>query len=374
MTKTNDGQLPILLKFTLVIIGLIGFFYILVLGKAIILPFLFGLLLAMLVNPVVNFLVNHKFNRVLAIALTVITTMALFFCLMYFLASQMALFKESFPQIKQRFLEIYGDAINWVSEKFNVSEKQIEGKIDSSKENMMGEDSGLLGQTFLTLGSLLSFFFLMPVYVFMFLFYKPLLLDFTSRVFESARHSTVVEVLNESKLLIQSYLVGLMLEAAIVAALDISALLILGIQYAVLLGILAALLNLIPYIGGLVAISLPIMIVLATKPPIYILYVFIAYLTVQFIDNNFIMPRIVGSRVKVNALVSIMAVLIGGAVWGVPGMFLSLPITAIVKVIFDRVEGLQAWGFLLGDNMPEIGGSFFKIRKSRSSKPKPASE
>jgi len=174
-----------------------------------------------------------------------------------------------------------------------------------------------------------------------------------------------VEILGEAKLLIQSYLVGLMLEAAIVAALDITALLVLGIKYAFLLGILAALLNMVPYIGGLVAIMLPILIVLATKPPIYILYVFIAYMTVQFIDNNLIMPKIVGSRVKVNALVAIVAVFIGGALWGVPGMFLSLPITAIVKVIFDRVEPLQAWGFLLGDNMPAIGESFFIIRKQR---------
>lgn len=372
MAKTNDNELPILLKSTLVIIGLIGLFYILFIGKSIILPFIFGLLLAMLVNPVVNFLVNHKINRVVAIMLTVLATMLVFFALMYFIASQMAMFQESFPQIKQRFMELYGDAINWVSDKFNVSEKQIEGKINSSKESMMDKGSGIIGQTFLSLGSLLSYFFLIPVYVFMFLFYKPLLLDFISRLFESARHSTVVDVLNESKTLIQSYLVGLMVEAGIVAALDISALLILGIQYAVLLGVLAALLNLIPYIGGLVAIMLPILIVLATKSPIYILYVIIAYLVVQFIDNNLIMPKIVGSRVKVNALVSIMAVFVGGALWGVPGMFLSLPITAIIKVIFDRIEGLQAWGFLLGDNMPAIGSSFFKIGKGKKTASKKA--
>ncbi len=365
MRKTDSIEFPFLIKFTLVIIGLIGFFYILFIGKAIILPFVFGLLIAMLLNPMVNFLVRYKMNRVFAILIAVILTMLMFFGLLYFITSQLAMFQESFPQIKQRFTELYGDAINWGSDKFNISEKKLEGKITDSKEDLMDNSSGMIEQTFLSIGSLLSVFFLIPVYIFLFLFYKPLLLDFISRLFDTARHSAVVEILSEAKLLIQSYLVGLMLEAAIVAALDISALLLLGIKYAFLLGILAALLNMIPYIGGLIAIMLPILIVMATKPPIYILYVFIAYLTVQFIDNNFIMPKIVGSRVKVNALVAIVAVLIGGALWGVPGMFLSLPITAIVKVIFDRVEPLQAWGFLLGDNMPAIGESFFKLKKQR---------
>ncbi len=364
MSKTDNNELPILLQFALVIIGAIGLFFILYIGKAILIPLVFALLLAILVNPVVNFLTKYKINRVVAILLTVVATLLLFIGFMYFITSQMAMFKESFPEIKKKFTEIYGDGIALLSDEFNVSEKQVEGKIESSKDTMMEEGGGVIGQTFLSLGSLLAVFFLIPVYIFLFLFYKTLLLDFISRVFDNARHSTVVEVLSESKTLIQSYLVGLMVETAIVAALDISALLILGVQYAVLLGILAALLNLIPYIGGLIAIMLPIMIVLVTKPPIYILYVIIAYSIVQFIDNNLIMPKIVGSRIKVNALVSIIAVIVGGALWGVPGMFLSLPIVAIIKVIFDRIEPLKAWGFLIGDNMPPIGEQFFKLRKS----------
>jgi len=179
----------------------------------------------------------------------------------------------------------------------------------------------------------------------MFLFYKPLLLDFVSRLFSSRQQATVVEVLTETQTLIQSYLLGLLVEAGIVATLNTVALLILGIDYAIVLGIIGALLNVIPYICGIVAVALPMMLAFATKSPIYVLLVLIAYVIVQFIDNNFIVPKIVASRVKINALVSIIAVFTGSALWGVPGMFLALPLTAIVKVIFDRIEPLKPWGF-----------------------------
>lgn len=146
------------------------------------------------------------------------------------------------------------------------------------------------------------------------------------------------------------------------------ALLILGIDYAIVLGIIGALLNVIPYIGGIVAVALPMILAFATKSPLYVFLVLIAYMIVQSIDNHFIVPKIVASRVKLNALVSIIAILTGSALWGVSGMFLALPLTAILKVIFDRIEPLKPWGFLLGDVMPPIGKSIFNFRKEKLSK------
>ncbi|MFZ4520939.1 MAG: AI-2E family transporter [Bacteroidales bacterium] len=155
--------------------------------------------------------------------------------------------------------------------------------------------------------------------------------------------------------MIQHYLIGLVIEAIIVATLDATALFILGIDYAILLGILGALLNVIPYIGGLVAVALPMMIAIATKSTAwYAVYVLLAYYFIQLIDNNYIVPIIVSSKVKINALFSIIVVIAGNALWGVPGMFLSIPLLAIIKLIFDHIDSLKPWGFLLGDTMPQI--------------------
>lgn len=370
-TKT----LPLYAKLSLITMGLIAFFYILYVGQDILVPIIFATIIAILLNPVVNFLCKKGMNKVLAILIVLIVALVIIAALMYFIGSQISSFTESLPEFKQKISVIFNDMTDWVSQKFNVGKPKIAALVDKTKGEGMSNSSAVIGQTLGTIGGVLALVFLLPVYTFMILFYKPLLLEFIARLFERDKHKVVAEVLMQTKALIQSYLIGLLLEAALVAALNSAALLIIGIKYAVLIGIIGALLNLIPYIGGLVAISIPMLLAIATKEPIDALWVFIAYIIVQFIDNNFFVPKIVASKVKINALVSIIVVLIGGALWGVSGMFLAIPLTAIIKVIFDRIEPLAPYGFLLGDNQPEIGKGVLKFKNPiRKAKPKVVKE
>ena len=170
----------------------------------------------------------------------------------------------------------------------------------------------------------------------------------------------------KTKTIIQKYLKALLLEAAIIATLNSIGLLIIGIDYAIILAIMGAMLNVIPYIGGITAVALPAIIAFATKSPAYVLLVVALYIVIQFIDNHYISPKVVASKVKINALISIIVVLSGGALWGIPGMFLSIPLTAIVKVICDHIEPLKPWGFLLGDTMPTI--AVFKLKSKANTK------
>ena len=365
----NARQLPVYAKLSIIIIGILSFFYILYIGRDIVVPLVFATLIAILLNPIVNFLCNKKINRVLAILLVVIFALTLISALLYFIGSQVSMFSDSMPQLRQTFSDLFKDLINWVSQTLNINKTKIYAWIAKAKGEGMNNSSVLIGQALGTISGVLVLVFLMPVYIFMILFYKPLLLEFIARLFQRDKHKIVVEVLSETKTLIQSYLIGLLLEATLVATLNSIGLLIIGLEYAILIGIIGALLNIIPYIGGLVAITIPMLLAIATKSPIDALWVFIVYIIVQFIDNNFFVPKIVASKVKVNALVSIIVVLIGGAIWGVAGMFLAIPITAIIKVIFDRIEPLTPFGFLIGDNQPEIGKLIFKS-KSRLKKEK----
>ena len=150
------------------------------------------------------------------------------------------------------------------------------------------------------------------------------------------------------------------------AILNSAGLLLIGVNYAILLGIFGAFLNIIPYIGGIIGVALPMIVALLTQSTTGVLLVFIVYAIIQFIDNHYIVPKLVASKVRINALVSIIVVLAGGALWGVPGMFLSIPLTAMLKVIFDHIDGLKPWGFLLGDTIPVI--SIFKIKLKKQSK------
>ncbi len=357
---TNTTRWPIYAKLSSIIIGLVALFYIFYIGKDIIVPLVFSTIIAILLNPIVNFLCRKKLNRTIAIILSVVTTIILIAALVYFILSQAAMFSDSLPQFKQKFSEIINNAINWISTNLNVSKPKINTWITNTKAEGMSNSSSVVGTTLMGIGGVLVLLLLIPVYIFMILFYKPLLLEFISQLFKDDKSEIVTEVLTETKTLIQSYLIGLLIEAAIVATLNAIGLLFIGIQYAILIAIIGALLNLIPYIGGLVAISIPMLIAIATKSPIYAVWVFVLFITVQFIDNNYIVPKIVASKVKINALVSIIVVLIGGALWGVAGMFLAIPITAIVKVVFDRIAPLKPFGFLIGDNQPDFGESVVK--------------
>ncbi|MBK7307614.1 MAG: AI-2E family transporter [Chitinophagaceae bacterium] len=370
-TTTTPTTLPLYARLSMTTIGLAAFFYILYIGQDILVPLIFATIIAILLNPVINFLCRKGMNKVVAILLVLIVALVAIGALMYFMGSQISSFSESMPELKQKTNAIYNDITTWVSQKFNVGKPKIAAWVDKTKGEGMNNSSAVIGETIGTIGGVLVLVFLLPVYTFMILFYKPLLLEFIGRLFQRDKHKVVAEVLMQTKVLIQSYLVGLMLEAALVAVLNSAALLIIGIKYAVLIGIIGALLNIIPYIGGLVAISIPMLLAIATKEPIDALWVFIAYIMVQFIDNNLFVPKIVASKVKINALVSIIVVLIGGALWGVAGMFLSIPLTAIVKVIFDRIEPLAPFGFLLGDNQPEIGKSVFNFKYPIKKKAKP---
>lgn len=344
---------PFYYKLSHILIGMVGFIYIMFVGQNIIAPLIFAMILAILLNPLVNFLVRKRVKRLLAICIALILALLAAAGLIYFIASQLSLFSDALPQLKQKLLVLLNDAEIWVAKYLNVSTTKIDAWINAQKKEGINNSTSMIGETISTVGGLFVMILLVPVYVFLFLFYKPLLLEFIHKLFPVNKDRTVNEVLAEIKALVQSYLVGLLIEAAIVTTLNTSGLLLIGIDYAILLGIIGAILNLIPYIGGIVATLLPMTLALATKEPIHALYVLILYSTVQLIDNNFIVPKIVASKVRINALISIVIVLVGGAIWGVAGMFLSLPLIAICKVICDRIEPLNPIGFLLGDNMEE---------------------
>ncbi|PRY98263.1 putative PurR-regulated permease PerM [Marinilabilia salmonicolor] len=339
-------------KTVLVILGLVAFVFTLYIAQGIIIPLVFATILAIVLHPAVSMIIRLKVHRVVAIGLVMLLTfsvIALFGTLLY---SQASRFTESFPKLVDKFTQIINQLIFWTSGYFDISANEITQWITNTKNELIGSDE--IGQTIVGVGSILAFLFLIPVYVFMILFYQPLLIEFLHRLFGENNRSKVSEIINQIKTLIQRYLIGLLFEVVIISFLYTIGLLILGIEYALVLGILGALLNLIPYLGSIIAASMPMIIAIVTKPsPWFAVLVLALYIFIQFIDNNYIVPKIVASKVKLNALASIIAVITFGALWGIPGMLVAIPLTAIAKLIFDHIKPLQSWGFLLGDNLPD---------------------
>jgi Predicted permease len=348
-------KLPIYVKASIFFIGLFAFFAFLYIAKGIIIPLVFATILAIVLHPVVNFLVRLKINRVVAIAITLLLTFLVIVAFCDLLISQANRFSESWPILVDRFTLILNKSIAWASANFEIKPQKIHVWIAKTTADIVNLSSAAIGQTLVILGSGLVILFLIPVYMFLILFYHPILIEFIRRLFGTGNRVQVNEIITQTKSVIQRYLIGLVIEAVLMAIMNTVALLILGIPYALILGVIGALLNVIPYIGGLVAVALPMAVALVTKSTSwYLLYVMAAYYFIQLIDNNYIVPYIVASKVKINALFSIIVVLAGNALWGVPGMFLSIPLLAIVKLVCDHIEPLKPVGFLLGDTMPPL--------------------
>ncbi|MFO7789049.1 MAG: AI-2E family transporter [Bacteroidales bacterium] len=343
--------IPLYVKTVLVIIGLMAVVFTLYVAQGIIIPIVFATILAIVLHPAVNLITRLRIPRIAAIIIVMLITFLIIATFGLLLYSQANRFTESLPKLVDRFAQILNQIIFWASGYFDIGANEITSWITNTKNELIG--GAQIGQTIVNVGSMLAFLFLIPVYVFMILFYQPLLIEFFHRLFGENNRAKVSEIINQIKNLIQRYLIGLLFQVVIISFLYTIGLLILGIEYALILGILGGLLNLLPYLGSIIAASMPMIIAIVSKPsPWFALLVLALYIFIQFIDNNFVVPKIVASKVKINALASIIAVVTFGSLWGIPGMLVAIPLIAIAKLIFDHIEPLQAWGFLLGDNMP----------------------
>jgi predicted PurR-regulated permease PerM len=356
-------KIPFYARLALISISAFALMLALRIGQHIILPILYATIVAILLNPLVNYLMRKKVNKVVAISMALILVMLVVIGMLSIVSSQISMFSDTYPQLKEKFLTSSNDLVHWISQKFNIRVSKINAWTKDTQSEAI--DDFAVGEKITAVGHFVVIGMLLPVYLFMILYYKPLLLEFIRRLFRSEHHGAVTEILVNSKKIIQSYLVGLFFEMIIVAILNSAGLLLLGIDYAIILGITGAVLNIIPYLGGILAIALPMIIAFVTKDSLsYPLLVFAVYLVIQFIDNHYIIPKIVAARVQLNALISVIAVLIGGAIWGIPGMFLSIPLTAILKVIFDHIEALKPWGFLLGNIVPTTSKSNLDMKNT----------
>lgn len=332
------------------------------LGQTILIPLFFSILLATLLLPVTNYLQRKGFNKVLSIILCIVVTFLLIAGILYFLSHQVANFLEDADTIKKRLQELGGQAQEWIDSTFNVSEKKQQEYIEDTTKKLEDSGAGIVGKTVLTITGALAYVVFLPVYTFLILYYKHLIKKFLVSVFRNGDEEKVESVLFESRTVGQQYVLGLLIDMVIVFTLNAIGFLILGIKYAIFLALVGALLNLIPYVGMLTANAFGMLITMVSSDNLSdVLWVAIIFAVVQVIDNNLLIPLIVGNKVRINALVTIVGVVVGGTLCGVAGMFLAIPGIAVMKIIFDHVDGLKPWGMLLGD---DVAG-----RKNKRTKP-----
>ncbi|TDD77067.1 AI-2E family transporter [Flavobacterium caseinilyticum] len=348
-------KFPFYAKITLTLLGLIAIMFIFYIGQDILIPVMMSFLFAVLLYPIVLFLKSKlRFPHVLAVMLAVILFVLFFIGLFVFLSIQISDFANDFDKIERNINIHLRNIQGFIRENFHLSSREQKEYIDTATADSMEKGKEMIGSTLMSFTDTLINLTLIPIYTFLILLYRTHFLLFLSKLINKENHELLKDILMHIRVAINSYIVGLIIQMILISAMTTLGFMIIGVKYAILLGIITGILNLIPYIGILLAGLLSIVASLTGSPDLSIIIgVIVVTIVVQIIDNNIVVPMIVSSKVEINAFISIVGIIIGGAIAGVSGMFLALPTLAVLKVIFDRVESLEPWGYLMGDHLPK---------------------
>ncbi len=346
-------QVPFYEKLSLVLVGLIALVYLAILGKDLLDPIVFGFLFAILLLPIASFLEKRlRFPRTLSSLSSIILLVGFIGGVLYLVGSQISNLANDWPMLKSQVSQSLSDLSGWIQHAFHVNATRQMSYVQSTEKRIMASGTDVLGQTFGAISSIMVFYMFSLIFCFFILLYRRLLIRFIVWVFSEDNSAIVYDIVENIQSILRQYILGLLLEMIVVASLACTAFWIIGVKYAVLMGIIIGLFNLIPYLGIFTALFLSSVITFATGNIKDTLYVALSILGVHEIDTNFLLPTIVGSKVKLNALVTFIGIILGEEIWGLSGMFLSIPMMAIMKIIFDRVESLKPWGYLMGtDNV-----------------------
>jgi predicted PurR-regulated permease PerM len=338
------------LRFASVLLILVLVIYIAHVLQEILQLLAFSFLLAMLIYPICLRLEKREVPRMLAITIAMILLVSLLSLLVYLATIQILNFSDQLPLFNAKMETFVNQLQGWASRNLHISRAKQVNEMRKYSLDLIKNSASYLSTFIGTTGNALANMALIPIFVFFILLYRDFFRKFLYRAFGRNHRRRIDLVLRKINYVVKSYISGLFLVIIIVAILNTIGLLILGIDYAPFFGTLAAFLLLIPYIGITIGATLPILYALITKDSsLYALGVAGVFGFVQMLEANFITPQIVGSKVSINPLAAMIALILGGQLWGIAGLILALPFTAIIKVVFDNIEGLRPYGYLLGD-------------------------
>lgn len=347
---TSLKELPGYIKATFILLLLFLIFSGLFHAQSFLVPFTVACLFAFLLNPISVRLERWGVNRVIAIIISILIAILVVAGLVFFFSTQIMSFRDDLPELNAQLNKKIEAIQNYVETKFNVSEAKQDEFLRKKSRSFFDSGGGIVMNVFSATGTFIAMTLLIPIYIFFLTFYKKRIHNFIIKVANPENYTRNEEIIQRIARVTQSYLAGLLIDIAILSVLNTVGFLIIGLKHAVLLGVTAAILNIIPYVGVLIGSIFPVAIALLTKDSLWAAAAAAGVcIVVQFLDNNFITPKVVGSSVNLNPLATLIVLIIGGTVWGVAGMMLFIPLLGMLKVVFDNIESLQPYGYLIGE-------------------------
>lgn len=319
-------------------------------SQSVLLPILFATLISISLFPMARFFERQRLGKAFSALLCVLIAIAIISAVMWFIVHQSIIIGKDATAITDKVLSVLEEGQVWLDKQFGIGRNQVMEKLREQGNKALENAGGVITTTFGSIGNMIAGAVLVPLYAFFMLYYRDFFREFFFKAFKSTPQRKVNEVLNKIYEVVQSYLVGLATVMGIVAVLNTVGLMVMGIDYAWFFGTLAALLMLLPYIGIAIGSILPALFALAVKDSAwYAIGVIGWFQFVQFLEGNIITPNIVGSKVSINPLMAIIGILLGGMLFGLAGLIIALPFIATLKVIFDSIPTMEAFGFLIGE-------------------------
>ncbi len=333
---------------------------ILIEGSFILVPLVWGVFFAVTLNPVSSWLERQRIPRGIAIFFSILLFSLVAFGIFYLLINQMLGLIKEIPEI--------GANLEAKLSRYTEEFRSLFGKdFLSPDQEFSFLPTENLNQTLMEAGKSITLAGIVPLFTFLLMYYKDFFIEFLLR-YSANNKELILKWATDSGFVIQSYLIGMIRVTGIVAVLAGVFFYLLGIKYFILFALFIAIMNLIPYVGVFISSFFIILYVFLTTDSIfYPILTFAVLWGIQLLENNIITPLIVGSKVRVNALAVILAILLGGWLLGISGMVLFIPIVGVLKITLERSKTLSPFAYLLGDDIPvtEEKENFWKLLQNR---------
>lgn len=316
-------------------------------AKPFLVPLCFGALLAMLFLPLCRWLERKKIPRGLAILVCVLIVLSIVTIIIGVISWQITDLTKEVSDIETKVKQMMAELKQYISNHFGIPVKQQEKLLQEETSN--GAAMGVLSNAGSTLMSLLVDFILCMVYIFLFMFYRTRIKKFILLLIPGQQKENAQQVMQDIQKVTQQYLTGIGWMMGCLWIMYGIGFSIVGVKYAIFFAILCGLLEIVPFVGNLTGNLLTIgMVIIQGGGSGMVLAVLVTYAIVQFLQTYLLEPLVVGAGVNINPLFTIIILVLGDLVWGIPGLVLAIPLLGIVKIICDHIEPLKPYGFLIG--------------------------
>ena len=347
-------KFPLIIRLSFILLFLFLTFYILVEFKFYLTPLMLGVLFAYLLFPIANFFEKRNIPRILANIISIFIGILVIYGVGFFIYKQFRIFLDDLPGLKSQASHNLNILFGNVESAFDIETGELRTDTNKLIQNFFDSPGQTFQKAFGATVSTIFTVFIMPVYIFFLLYYRNKFRNFVLMLVPDNKHAVAERIIDEVNLVTIRYITGVFIVVSILFVVNSTGFLIIGLDYAILLGAIAAIMNFIPYYGTILGYSFPFLFAfLVMDSPSFAFWVFVQFIIVQFTENNILTPNIVGLHVEINPFMIILAITLGGVVWGIPGMFIAVPVVTVLRVLGENIEELSPLGFLLGQKGTE---------------------